>query len=102
MINAELKEYLANDDVMDMLKTIDRLNPTELPVNRVCTIKKLAETMDKSITDVWKMCDAGVRVGVLMYYGGVLSRKRVDLTDLGEDIIDADGTEELRKILNRA
>ena len=95
----ELRDYLANDDVMDMLKAIDKLNPSELPVSKVCTIKKLADTMGKGITTVWKLCDKGVDVGVLMYCGGILSRTRVDLTEFGENILDADGTEDLRKII---
>lgn len=95
----ELRDYLADDDVMVMLKTIDRLNPMDLPENKLCTIKTLAVNVGKSITEVWKMCDKGVRVGVLSYRGGVLSRKRVDLTEFGENILDADGTEDLRNII---
>lgn len=97
----ELLEYLADDDVMDMIKTIDRMNPSCVPVDKVSTIKDVAHATGMPLKIVWKMCDRGVELGVLMYYGGVLSRKRVDLTDLGEAIIDADGTEDLRNIIRR-
>ena len=95
----ELRDYLADDDVMALIKTIDMINPSHLPVEKVSTIKTVADVMGLPLKMVWKMCDRGVELGVLMYYGGVLSRKRVDLTDLGEAIMDADGTEDLRNII---
>ena len=99
MTKNELRDYLADDDVMDMLKAIDRLNPEELPVSRLCTMKKVSDVTGLPLRDVWKKCDEGVRAGVLMYCGGMLSRRRVDLTMLGLEILDAEGTEELRKII---
>ena len=99
MKNNRLRSYLADDDVMRMLKVIDDLNPIELPTNKVCTIKEVAVAMDLPVKIVWEMCDQGADIGVLMYYGGLLSRKRVDLSQLGEDIVDADGTEDLREII---
>ena len=95
----ELRDYLADDDVMRMLKAIDNINPSYLPVDRVSTVKEVADVLDMPLKIVWKMCDKGVELGVLMYCGGILSRKRVDLTEFGENILDADGTEELRGII---
>ena len=100
-VKNELRDYLADDDVMRMLRTIDRINPSYLPSDRVSTIKEVADVMDLPLKIVWKMCDKGVELGILMYYSGMLSRKRVDLTDFGEDIVDADGTEDLRNIIRR-
>ena len=97
----ELRDYLADDDVMRMLKVIDDINPPQLPVSKVSTIKEVTDVMELPLKWVWKMCDRGVELGVLMYYGGILSRKRVDLTDFGEQILDADGTEDLRNIIRR-
>ena len=97
----ELRDYLADDDVMTLIKTIDMINPSHLPVEKVSTIKTVSDVMGLPLRIVWKMCDRGVELGVLMYYGGVLSRKRVDLTDLGEAIMDAEGTEDLRNIIRR-
>ena len=97
-----MRDYLADDDVMMMLKAIDNINPSYLPVDRVSTVKEVADVLDMPLKVVWKMCDKGVELGVLMYCGGLLSRKRVDLTEFGENILDADGTEELRKIIKEA
>lgn len=97
----ELRDYLADDDVMTLIKTIDMINPSHLPAEKVSTIKVVADVMDMPLRVVWKMCDRGVELGVMIYYGGILSRKRVDLTDMGEAIVDAEGTEDLRNIIRR-
>lgn len=97
----ELRDYLADDDVMTLIKTIDMINPSHLPAEKVSTIKTVADVMDMPLRVVWKMCDRGVELGVMIYYGGILSRKRVDLTDMGEAIVDAEGTEDLRNIIRR-
>lgn len=97
----ELRDYLADDDVMTLIKTIDMINPSHLPAEKVSTIKVVADVMDMPLRAVWKMCDRGVELGVMIYYGGILSRKRVDLTDMGEAIVDAEGTEDLRNIIRR-
>ena len=94
-----LRDFLADDRAMELLKAIDRMNPIELPPNRVSTIKEVADVLGWPLRETWKLCDKGVETGVLMYCGGMLSRKRVDLTDKGEDVVDADGTEELRTMV---
>ena len=95
----ELARFLADDRAMTLLRTIDRMNPMDVPVNRLSTIREVADVLGWPVMDTWKLIDAGVRTGVLMYCGGVLSRRRVDLTEKGEDVVDTDGTEELRKII---
>lgn len=95
----ELRDYLADDDAMALIKAIDMINPSHLPMEKVSTIRTVADVMGLPLKTVWKMCDKGVDLGVLMYCGGMLSRKRVDLTEFGEQILDADGTEDLRNII---
>ena len=99
MENKRLAEFLADDRAMTLLKTIDGLNPLTLPENGLATRADVAKTLKWGLNETWELISQGVDAGVLRYHGGMLSKKRVDLTDLGEAVVDADGTEELRKII---
>ena len=94
-----VRDFLADDRGMELLKTIDKMNPLELPENRLSSIKEVSDVLGWTLRDTWKLIDRGVAAGLLSYHGGMLSRRRVDLTDEGERVVDADGTEELRKIV---
>ena len=99
MENKRLAEFLADDRAMTLLKTIDELNPLTLPENGLATRADVAKTLKWGLNETWELISQGVDAGVLRYHGGMLSKKRVDLTDLGEAVVDADGTEDLRKII---
>ena len=99
MENKRLAEFLADDRAMVLLRTIDELNPLTLPENGLSTRADVAKALGWDLNDTWELISEGVDAGALRYHGGVLSKKRVDLTDLGEAIVDADGTEALRAII---
>ena len=99
MSDSALVAFLADDRAMELLKAIDKINPIELPENKLSSIKEVSDVLGWSLRDTWKLIDKGVTAKALAYHGGILSRKKVDLTDLGEDIVDAEGTEDLRNII---
>lgn len=82
----EIKVYLSNDSGLDLLKTIDKLNPMDLPTNKLCTIKDVSVAMNKPLRETWQLINEAYNCGLVTFYNGLLSRKRVDLTDIGEMI----------------
>ena len=96
----DVKLYLTNDDGLKILKVIDSLNPIDLPVNKLCTIKQVADATGISLREAWKLIDQACDCGLVTSYGGLLSRKRVDLTEFGETLCDCDTPEHIREVLN--
>ena len=96
----KIKDFLLIDDAFNMLKVIDRLNPIALPTNRLCTIKEVSTTMGLSLKDTWDMINIAGDCGLVAFYGGVLSRKRIDLTEDGEKISRCNTPNEIREVLN--
>lgn len=96
----KIKEFLTNDDGLVLLKTIDILNPMSLPTSKLCTIKTVSDVMGKSLKDTWHLIDDAYMCSLVVFYGGLLSRKRVDLTDLGESFCDCVTPADIGDILN--
>ena len=96
----DVVEFLKNDHGLDLLKTIDDLNPINLPTNRLCTIKEVCNAMNMPLKEGWKFIDQAYDCGLVVYYGGVLSRKRVDLTEIGEKLCECNTAEDVKGVLN--
>lgn len=95
----KIKEFLSDDDAMTLLKTIDMLNPANKSVNECCTIKLVSEAMAKPLKETWSLVNKGIDCEVILSYGGVLSRKKIDLTDLGELLTDCTTPNEIKEVL---
>ena len=91
MKDRKIDDFLADDCAKLLLVTVDRLNPITLPESRLCTMKTLSETLGWDLKRTWGMCDTAVSLGLMAYRGGMLSHKRVDLTELGAKM--AEGVE---------
>ena len=96
----EIRDYLSNDDGLKILKTIDALNPIELPTNKLCTIKQVSETAGIPLKEAWALINKAYDCGLVVFYGGMLSRKRVDLTEIGEDLCDCTTAGDIGGVLN--
>ena len=95
----KIREFLSDDDAMTLLKTIDMLNPMSKSVNECCTIRLVSEVMAKSLRETWSLVNKGIECEVIMSYGGVLSRKRIDLTELGELLTECTTPNEIKEVL---
>ena len=96
----KIKDFLTNDDALKLLRTIDALNPPSLPTNRLCTIREVSEAMGLGLKATWEMIDAAASCDLVSFYGGILSKKRVDLTELGERVCECTTSNEIRGVLN--
>lgn len=85
---------------MRLLKTIDSLNPITLPTDKLCTIKKVSDVMNKPLKETWKLVDDGYKCGLIVFYGGLLSRKRLDLTELGEKLCECTAASDVKVVLD--
>ncbi len=101
MINKnKVKMYLSNDDGLKILKVIDSLNPIELPTNKLCTIKQVSEASGISLKSTWGLIDEASDCGLVVFYGGLLSRRRVDLTEAGERLCECETPNDIKEVLN--
>ena len=101
MMNEEaIKDFLSLDDGLKLLKTIDRLNPSDLPVNKLHTIKDVSVAMGLSLRDTWKMINEAEACGLVIFYGGLLSRKKVDLTDIGENFAECATAKDIKEVFD--
>ncbi len=103
MVRNEKKilEFFSKEKSLDMLKVIDGLNPVYLSVSKLCTIKDVSVAMGMELRDVWNMIDEGHKAGLFTYYGGVLSKRRVDITDLGEYFLECRTQKDIKEALKR-
>ena len=95
-----IRHFLSNDDGLKLLKTIDILNPSDLPVNKLHTIRDVSEAMCWSVRDTWKLIDEAESCGLVMFCGGLLSRKKVDLTEFGERITECATATDIKEVLD--
>lgn len=96
----KIKEYLSHDKGLDLLKTIDHLNPVDIPVNKMKTIRDVSASMGMPLRETWQLIDKAYDAGLVMFCGGLLSRKRVDLTELGERFCECTTANEIKGVLN--
>lgn len=101
MVNKDdIKAYLTNDDGLKILRTIDSLNPIELPTNKLCTIKQVSDISGIPLKETWTLINKAYDCGLVVFYGGILSRKRVDLTEIGEDLCDCTTAGDIKGVLD--
>lgn len=96
----KIKEYLSHDRGLDLLKAIDRLNPIDIPVNKMKTIKDISVYMDMPLKETWQLVDKAYGAGLVTFCGGLLSRKRVDLTEVGEKLCECTTANDIKGVLN--
>ena len=99
MSDSILKQYLSHDDGLKLLKTIDSLNPSTIPNSKVSTIKDVSVAMGWGLKETWDLIDFAYRAGLVSFYGGLLSRKRVDITELGERICECATSKDIKEVL---
>lgn len=97
---AQIKQFLSNDDALTLLKTVDMLNPAHISPSKCCNIKTISSVMGKGLKDTWNLVNQGLDCGLLMTYGGILSRRRVDLTDVGERFCECTTANEIKMVIN--
>lgn len=95
----KIREYLSHDRGLDLLKTIDNLNPMSIPVNKMKTIKDISVAMNMPLRETWQLIDKAYDADLVMFCGGVLSRKKVDLTELGEMFCECTTANDIKEVL---
>lgn len=96
---SDIVDFLRKDFARDLLKTIDFLNPPHLPISRLCTIKDVSLNMPLGLKETWKLIDEACECGLVATYGGLLSNKRVDLTELGELVTECGSEDDIIRLL---
>lgn len=100
MDKEKIKEFLTHDDALKLLKTIDALNPSYLPVNKLHTIKDVSVEMGLSLKETWTLINMAESCGLVIFYGGVLSRKKVDLSELAERLTECTTNKDMKEVLD--
>lgn len=95
-----IKEFLSYDDGLRMLKTLDRLNPPTLAASKVSTIKDVSTAMGLGLKETWEMVELGMKADLIISYGGILSKKRVDLSELGGEFSQCNTADDIKKVMD--
>lgn len=95
----KIEAFLTNDDGLNLLKAVDLLNPITIPANKIHTIKDLSVYMGLPLKETWMLVDEAYDAGLVMFCGGLLSRKKIDLTDLGEMFCECSTPEHIKEVL---
>ena len=100
MNKEKIKEFLSHDDALRLLRTIDVLNPSNLPVNKLHTIKDVSVAMNMSLKQTWEMVNAAESCGLVIFYSGLLSRKKIDLSELGERFTECATPNDIKEVFD--
>ena len=95
----KVRDYLTNDLGLNILRTIDRLNPIELPTSRLCTVKEVSEAANLPMKETWNLINQAYDAGLVTFYTGLLSRRKVDLTEIGEKLCECETAEDIKAVL---
>lgn len=92
-------EFLSKEHGMDLLRALGRMNPKNLSLSQLTTIISVSKMMGLEIKEVWELVELGHDAGLITYYGGLLTRRRMRLSELGEKVCSCTTPGELKGVL---